>query len=514
MTLQKVRRIGFSISIFALFISIAVSLFYTPFFIDSVGDRQYGIFSFVSSIVSWLSTLTICLGSGYYRFVLREKKRNGEKGEALANGAFQKIFLFADLAIALIGIAIWIFFYFGIIPLPEYNASERQLITSMIFVSVIGILLVIPFTHFTAFPYYKEKYIFTNLIPIITTVFQTGLSFLFLKLGFNVFTILIIHYAVSFGVVLLQYFYAVFCLKQKTQFVLRTKDEREKTKSLIKEIFIFSIFVAVNTLVDIFDKNAGITILGFVDPYDVTIYQLSISFRTYLLTMGAAVSTVFTKEMYDACVTDESDKRMNAVFLKASKIASIIIGLVLCGFLGCGEHFVIAWLGSEKKIVYLFASILLIVWSIPIAYLPATEVRRAKNRHQPSSIVYLLTTLSNFGLSIGLIALLGKDMAIWACIIGTLLTTFIGRWIVLPIMDKRMINLDVKKFFFQATKYLSIGLACGMFVHFMSLSESSENINNWIMTIKEGSIAALMYILLIMCFDHDFIKTIFKRKLK
>ncbi|MDY0139538.1 MAG: hypothetical protein RBR50_07555 [Candidatus Izemoplasmatales bacterium] len=53
--IRKNIRIGLILSYLTILVGVVFTVFYTPFLIESVGKVEHGIYTFVSSIVSWLS---------------------------------------------------------------------------------------------------------------------------------------------------------------------------------------------------------------------------------------------------------------------------------------------------------------------------------------------------------------------------------------------------------------------------------------------------------------------------
>ena len=66
------RKLGSIVAAVTIVIQVLISLILTPYILQTAGERQYGLYSFALSLTSWLSTLLIAVGSGYYRFLTKE----------------------------------------------------------------------------------------------------------------------------------------------------------------------------------------------------------------------------------------------------------------------------------------------------------------------------------------------------------------------------------------------------------------------------------------------------------
>ena len=52
---RKNIKIGALISYITLFTNICINIFYTPYLLNTIGDKNYGLWSFVVSITSWFN---------------------------------------------------------------------------------------------------------------------------------------------------------------------------------------------------------------------------------------------------------------------------------------------------------------------------------------------------------------------------------------------------------------------------------------------------------------------------
>ena len=65
------RAGGMAINWITIFVQILVSLFFVPFFLKTVGDKQYGLYAFSNSLIAWIDTLLIAIAAAYHKFLTR-----------------------------------------------------------------------------------------------------------------------------------------------------------------------------------------------------------------------------------------------------------------------------------------------------------------------------------------------------------------------------------------------------------------------------------------------------------
>lgn len=80
---KKNIKVGALISYITLFANICINIFYTPYLLNAVGDKSYGLWSFVISITSWFNVAVYALYDSYVRFSTIEKKRMAVKIEQI-----------------------------------------------------------------------------------------------------------------------------------------------------------------------------------------------------------------------------------------------------------------------------------------------------------------------------------------------------------------------------------------------------------------------------------------------
>jgi hypothetical protein len=174
-------KIGLIISWVTLICSVLLTIFYTPFLLKKVGDVEYGLKSYVDSLVSWLNLLTFGVTSAFIRFsTLALKKANPNEETSRVNGVFIVLLSASMFFSLLLGFGLLLLFETGAIPLTIYSADEQNTIFLLLIVSTIQISLSFPLTIFSleisfnnrfylaqihrfAFDYRDSGYLFASL---------------------------------------------------------------------------------------------------------------------------------------------------------------------------------------------------------------------------------------------------------------------------------------------------------------------------------------------------------------
>ena len=73
---RKNIKVGIYIGYITFIINIVSHLLFTPYYLKTVGDAQYGIYSFALSLTSWLTLLVTSMGISYLREAANQYREN------------------------------------------------------------------------------------------------------------------------------------------------------------------------------------------------------------------------------------------------------------------------------------------------------------------------------------------------------------------------------------------------------------------------------------------------------
>lgn len=513
---NNTNRVGGTvINWITIFVQIVISIFFIPFFLKVVGDKEYGIYSFSTSLIAWLDTLMVAVAAAYYKFLTREKKKYGDYGEARACGVFAKIFIAISIIVLLVGIIFDLLLFNGVIPLNEYSSTEKNQICIIILMSLLSTTVSCSLTAYKSYHFYKQKFVLIYSFSLAQIIAQTVLSVIFLKNGFGVVAVAAAHFGTALtSTILLSVLSRVF-LKEKVVLKSLSNEDKLYRRTLLKEILVFSIFIVMNTVVDTLNKTLDKTILGFYNADSVATYQLAYTFPAYLIAFTSIVSIVFDQKLNDAYYNGGGVSEMNEIFLKVSKIQTIVCFLIVGGFVACGKEFVFMWLDDARYQVYIISCIMMVVYSITCSNRLAIMARRVQNLHIKASLVYLGIAVFNIAFSLVLVNVFPREYAIWCCLFGTVVTYLIGHWLIMQIYDQKVTKLSIGAFFIVFLKYLFIAATIDIVV---IRCTQILNINNLIASFfLKGCLFLIIYVLVVSFIEKELLfrfKQMFKNILK
>ena len=460
---NKQLKIGAILSYVQIFLSLIISLSIHKIVLEKLGMNQNGLLNMATNLLSYLSLLTIGLGSAFIRYNMQYRVKNDKLGEAKLNGLFVVSYSIIALITAIIGI-ILIFCSRAIY--PKLTDDEIFVLQIVMAISLLQTCLSLPFNVFSMNINAYEKFIFATVIGIINTVLVPISRLVVVLSGGMAISISIVSFAFSMLAFIIQCFYAVKKLKIKIKFA-------KLNFSLIKSIYTFSIFIFINQLVDMINWSMDTFILGVVaGAAVVSIYSVGASFNTYFINFSTAISSVLVPSVHKLVAEGDKKDELNRLFIKTGRIQFMILSLIILGFIFFGKAFILNYYATPEYINSYYISLILVVpLIIPLIQNLGIEIQRAYNKHKFRSIAYLIMALVNVAMTIPLSIYVGEVGAA----IGTCVSLVVGNGLIMNIYYHKKLDLDMIKFWKSILKFIpALIIPCGLGVVFMLFADLSK----------------------------------------
>ncbi len=500
-------KFGIILSYLSMLISIIGTIFITNRVVNLIGDYNYGLYTFVNSISTWLTVISSALSASFVRFsVLESEENNGDSSKI--NTIYFKIFLIIGLSILLFGLTCISVLYFNHVSFLQYSWKDSKLMYALFAISIINISINIPSQLFSLYITFKKKFIFSKILSLTISILTFVGHFVIAYLTKDVLLIAAWSIFTTIITCVTSYIFS----KKFIGFNLGKANLKEN-KQLVKGILVFSGIIIFNTIVDQINNSVDKTLLGiFSKPENVTIYQLGQSFYSHLMVMAVSISAVYVPTIHTLVARNDKEA-INQLYMKVSFAQSIILSFVAFGFLSCGKEFVLWWVGSDRIGAFMVAALLMLVNIYPLTIGLSIEIQRAMNRHKFRAVIYFLFAILNVILSVLFLYILPSNYAIFACVIGTVITKIFSHWICMNIYNKTQIGLPVGRSFLQTTKYICIGLVSCVLTYIIFYF-IKVNFSVVVTCILKGLLYVFWFILLILIVDYKKVLIIIKNRKK
>lgn len=430
-------KIGSILSYVQMALSIVIGIIYTPIMIRLLGQSEYGLYQTVSSTISMIGILNLGFNAGYVRYFAKYKVKNDIESIYKLNGLFLIIFSI----IAFIGLAIGFVIAFNLNWVFKDGLTESEYLTAkaLMFLATINLAISFPFSVLTSIISANEKFVFLKVVNMIQTVLSPAITLPLLMLGYRSIAMVSVSLILSIIHGIINLYYVLFKLKNK--FVFKGFE-----KGLLKSLFAYTGFIALNLIIDQINWNVDKIILGrYKGTTEVAICAVGYSLYNYYMTFSTAISGVFTPRIHKIINETKNNvklqiKYITELFVKVGRIQFLILGLIATGIVFFGKEFIVnIWAGEEYVDSYYVALLLILPASIALVQNVGIEVQRALNKHKFRSIAYFFMALINLVLSI----LLCQKYGAVGSAIGTAISLVVSNGIVMNIYYHKKCNINV-----------------------------------------------------------------------
>lgn len=457
------RKKGTILSFVVIALEIFSTLFLTPFIIRTFGKSEYGVYTLIISITSYLALLDLGIGNSVVKFVSQYRVNNDEVGMRKFEGIINTYYLTISFISLIIGLIL--IFVFPSVFVNGLSEQEIYLGQNLLFITTLNCAI----TLGTAGFYYTiigyEKFGISKGISIIFTLIRIVLSFVALKCGGTSLAIVTINALITFFTRMIMVVYVFVVLKIRPTL-------KQVTIQDVKKIVFFSFFVFLQMLATQINSMADNILIGIIvndASVILAIYGVGASIKQYLSTFGGAINGVLMPGVVKLVESDSQTEKIENEMIRIGRIVFALVGFIFVGFVVCGQMFIEIWAGDGYDDAYFVAILLMIPYLFTLSQSIGTQVLWAKNQHKEMSILKIVIVLLNIILTI----LLMKFNNLYGAVLGTFISMMLGDVVVMQIVFKKKLNLSLKKYYKNTLKgifpSMIISLIIGILVRLLQI---------------------------------------------
>lgn len=454
-------KAGVLLSYLQMGLGMLISLIYTPFMLKLLGQSEYGLYNISSSIIAYLNLLTFGFGSSYIRYYAKYKKEENSQKIAALNGLF--IFIFTVLGAVAFIAGITLSNNCKFIFDDGLTEGELLITKTLMRIMAFNMALSFPTSVFISYVTANEEFVFQKVLNMLKTVCSPIVTIIVLALGFKSVGMTLVVTAIS---LITDVINVVFCIRKlNMQFTVKGMDFR-----LLAEIAGFSIFIAINMIVDEVNWNVDKFLLGrFRGSIATSIYAIASTLNSYYRNISAAITNVFVPRVHKLVNSDNGDYKITELMSKIGRIQFMVLGAIFTGFVFLGKRFIQIWAGTAYSDAYNITILLIGPVIIPLIQSLGIEVQRAKNMHQFRSVAYVIMAIINIFVSIPLCQKYGGV----GCAIGTAVSIVIANGVIMNVYYHKKIGINILYFWSQILKLLpsfGIPILAGLLLNRFAMS--------------------------------------------
>lgn len=382
-------RIGAVLSYINMALGSLIPMFYTPIMLNLLGQDEYGLYKLSSSATSYLSLVSFGVGAALVRYLVKYRAADDREGESKMLGLFNVIFL----VISSIALILGLLLTFNLQVFYGSSLSDSQLSEMQVIVLLLTISTAISFsaTPYTSVVSSHEKFLFLQVINIITTVLTPVTHLIVLFLGFKAIAMTVNTLVLNVIVRVLYIIYVKKTIHIKASY-------HNMPFNLVKEILLFSFWVFVSDIVNQLYNATDTVIIGMIPALATTgvaIYNIGAVFTSMMNSFTYGISGVLTPKVNMTVFKGASNSELTDVLIRFGRLQAYIVSLVCCGFIAFGTHFIGLWAGKGYSEAYWVSIFTMVSLCVPLMQNVALQIIRAQNKHKFRSLVFLAVAIVN-----------------------------------------------------------------------------------------------------------------------
>lgn len=428
-------KVGAILSYAIIIVNMVIGILYTPILTAKLGQSEYGLYSLVTSIISYLTILDFGFGNAIIIYTARYRVNNQKEKEEKLHGMFLIIYTIIGIIAGIIGSIVWL----NVDKLFGNTMTIEELRKAKILMGILTLNLIItfPLSIFTSVITAYEKFIFSKLLNLIRIILNPIVMLVLLKFGYKSIALVILNTILNIGTLILNLLYCKYRLHINLKF-------GKIDTLLLKEIMTYSIWIFLNSIIDRIECNVDQFVLGIVSGTTVVaIYSIANQLNQMYLNFSTAISGVMLPKIAKMEEKNASDEEFTDIFIKTGRIQYIVMALIISGFILYGQEFInIMWVGPQYSQAYIIACILMIPVTIPLIQNVGLNIIQAKNQYKFRVMVLLIFAIFNLIISVFLSKIYGGIGAA----IGTAISMILGKTIFMNIFYYKKTHIDIPKF--------------------------------------------------------------------
>lgn len=382
-------KIGIILNYINMGLGNLIPVFYTPIMLNILGQSEYGLYKLSSGVTSYLSLISMGLGSAVTIYLIKANTEKGKSEEENVLGLFMLIFQAVAIISFIIGMILTINLriWYG----NSLTDTELARMKVLVFLMVCNIALSFSISPYMSVVTAHEKFLFYQCMNILTTCIAPLFNLVALFLGFASVGIAVSSLVVN---IVVRVFYIIYVRKQM-KIQARFKN---MPFGLFKEIITFSFWIFVSDVVGQLYNATDTVMIGMIPELatvGVAIYNVGNVFNNIVISLTTGISNLLMPKTNKLVFTGATNKELTDLAIQVGRLQGYLATLIVSGFIAFGQPFIYYYAGPDYRDSYWITLIIMIPNMIPLIQSVCLNIIIAQNKQKFRAIVYLCIAIAN-----------------------------------------------------------------------------------------------------------------------
>lgn len=442
-------RTGAALNYVVIILNMLVGLLYTPYMLRMMGQSEYGLYSLVASVISYLTVLDLGLGNAIVRYTAKFRAEGKTTEQYEMFGMFLVLYIIIGVVAFVAGFGL----YFNIDTLFSATMTIEELDKArvMMLFLIFNLAVTFPMSIFGSIITAYERFVFPKVVNIIRVILNTVIMICLLEMGYKAVAMVILQTVFNLLTLVINFFYCKYKLQIKIYF-------RNFQWGFLKEVAVYSFWIFLNVIMDRIYWSTGQFVLGaFVGTVAVAVFAVAIQLEHIYMQFSTAIASVFLPKVTGMVARDDNRKEISNLFIRTGRIQYIVMSLILTGFIVFGRDFINLWAGAEYESAYLITLLFFFSLSIPMIQNLGITILQARNQMKFRSLLYIGIAIISLLFQI----LLAKQYGGLGCAISISGALLLGQGLIMNIYYHKKQGLDIISFWREIFKMSIVPLILG-----------------------------------------------------
>ena len=203
-------RVGAILNYLIIGLNTLVGLLYTPYMLRMMGQSEYGLYSLVASVISYLTILDLGFGNAIIRYTAKFRAENKIREQYEMFGMF--LVLYSIIGVVAFVIGLGLYFNMDVLFQNTMTIEEFGKAKIMVLLMVFNVAFTFPMSIYGAIINAYEHFVFPRFINIIRILLNTGIMVVLLSCGYKALSMVILQTIFNILTLILNFFYCKYKL--------------------------------------------------------------------------------------------------------------------------------------------------------------------------------------------------------------------------------------------------------------------------------------------------------------
>lgn len=430
-------KIGAILSYLNIAANILLGLIVTPIIIHGLGEAQYGVYTLIGSLVSYLVAFDLGLNNAVIRYIALYRAQGNKEKEENFIAIVLMIFCLITFVIVILGII----FYYNLERLygTTFSAEQLEMAKIMLIVLILNVLITVPGGAFTAICNGYEEFVFPRAARLIHYLLRSALVVAIMHSGSNAIGLVILDTVLNLLLIVGSLYYVFSRLSVRVKL-------HEYDWKYAKSILGYSIWIFLFALIYQIQWRSGQVILGLnYDPTIVGIYGVGVLLGLYFTSFGNVINGLLLPKAVQSVHHNQTTEELTDMTIRFGRISLLLCLLVFGGFILFGREFIHLWVGETYTPAWFVAMLIMAVYLLPISQGYSHALLEATKKVRFKALASLFFSL--FGTIVG--GLMSLKYGLQGMILGIFLCLLLLQMVMTGYYH-RVLEVNMFKFFSKA----------------------------------------------------------------